>query len=162
MRNTRVNGGINAQQVMLILPDGKAHGKISKFDAIRMARDEGLDLIEVSSGQVPVCKIADYGKMQYDKSKAEKHKNHAPALKEIQVGYNTDIHDVEIKIKKINEFLTKGHKVLFTMNVKGRERYVAGHAARDKFEAMVRDYFPNAKVNDIQENGRGFLISLNP
>lgn len=162
MRQFRINERIVAQQVMLILSDGKAFGKTSKAIALNMARQEGLDLVEVSNGNPPTCKIADFGKMQYDLRKSEKHKNHAPATKEIRIKYKTEAHDLEIKKKKIEEFLSKGHRVIFSMEVIGRERYVAGHAAKEKFEQMVREYFPNTKRNDIQENGKGYTVTLSP
>jgi translation initiation factor IF-3 len=162
VRKFRLNERIIATNVRLILSDGTNQGQVTKAVALTMARNEGLDLIEVSDGIVPTCKIGDYGKMQYEKKKAEKHKNHAPDLKEIRINYGTDAHDIEIKRKKIDEFLVKGHKVIFAMIVKGRERYVTGNAAREKFNTMVREYFPTAKPNDIQENGKGFNITLFP
>ena len=162
MRKFKINERIIATNVMLILSNGKPFGQVSRSEALQRAFQEGLDLVEVSDGVVPTCKITDFGKMQYEKNKAEKHKHHTPALKEMRIKYKTDEHDIEIKRRKVDEFLTKGHKVVFSMIVKGRERFVGVDAAKERFQDIVRDFFPTANVNDIRENCNCYSITLHP
>jgi len=91
--------------------------------AIRVARDRSLDLIEVSpNSKPPVCKIGDFGKFNYEKQKKEKEqKKHKTAqLKEIRFHPNTDTHDLEFKSRHLKEFLLQGHKVKVTVIFIGR------------------------------------------
>lgn len=91
--------------------------------ALRVARDRSLDLIEVSpNSKPPVCKIGDFGKFNYEKQKKEKEqKKHKSAqLKEIRFHPNTDTHDLEFKSRHLKEFLLQGHKVKVTVIFIGR------------------------------------------
>jgi translation initiation factor IF-3 len=163
MKNTtRINERIAAHRVMLIDADGKNRGEMLKSAALDMARRSDLDLVEVGQGVVPVCKIMDYGKVQYEKQKAEKHKHHSPQMKEMRFDYKTEQHDLEIKKRKINEFLSGGHKVLVSMVVRGRERYVGRGAAKDKFIAFVKEFNPTLRVSDVSENERGYNTVVHP
>lgn len=89
-----------------------------------MAREAGLDLVEVSPNErPPVCRIMDYGKHKYDQKKRQKQQHHHEnVLKEIRLRPKTDDHDRKIKIDKASEFVKAGHKVQFTMLFRGRER----------------------------------------
>jgi translation initiation factor IF-3 len=156
MKNARINERITAHRVILITPDGTNKGEMLKFAALDLARRDGLDLVEVSNAPIPVCKIMDYGKVQFEKQKSEKKQSHAPSMKEIRFGYKTDPHDLDIKRRKISEFLTKGHKVLVMMEVKGRERYVDRGAAKEKFITFVKEFNPNLRVADVSENEKGY------
>lgn len=160
--NNRINERIPAHRVRLILPNGENKGEMLKSAAIELARQYGLDLVEMAPGTVPVCKIIDYGKLMYDRSKAERHQQHQPSLKEMRIGYNIGDHDLEIKKRKIQEFLAGGHKVLFSMQVRGREKFVARGAAKEKFVSIVQSLVPTAKPSDIQDNGGGYSITLHP
>ncbi|QDV92313.1 Translation initiation factor IF-3 [Phycisphaerae bacterium RAS2] len=89
-----------------------------------MAREAGLDLVEVSPNErPPVCKIMDYGKHKYLLSKKQKHKHHEQKMKEVRIRPKTDPHDRKIKLEHAREFLSRGDKVQFTMIFKGRERF---------------------------------------
>lgn len=89
-----------------------------------MAREVGLDLVEVSPNErPPVCKIMDYGKHKYLLSKKQKHKHHEQKMKEVRIRPKTDPHDRQIKLEHAREFLLRGDKVQFTMIFKGRERF---------------------------------------
>ena len=162
MKNVKVNDRIIAHRVILIASDGSNRGEILKVAALDMARKEGFDLVEVSPGPIPVCKIMDYGKVQYEKQKAEKHQSHGLAQKEMRFAYKTDVHDLDIKKRKITEFLTKGHKVLISMLVKGRERYVDRGAAKEKFIGFVKEFNPNLRVSDVSENEKGYNTLVSP
>ena len=162
MINQKINERIDATRVMLILPNGDKHGETSRLEALNIARQNGMDLVQVSTNYPPVCKIMDYGKMLFQKSKQEKHKHHAPQMKEVRFKYKTEDHDLEIKKKQIAGFLAKGHRVLFSMTVKGRERFVAGNAAKEKFMLHVKDFCKNCKMSDIQDGEESYSIVLHP
>lgn len=99
-------------------------GVISTDDALRRARDAGMDLVEISPNErPPVCKIMDYGKHKYLQSKKHKHKHHEQKIKEVRIRPKTDPHDREIKMSRARQFLEHGDKVLFTMMFRGRERF---------------------------------------
>jgi len=90
-----------------------------------MARGKGLDLVEVSpTAEPPVCRIMDFGKWLYEqkrKNKQSTKKQHTVVLKEIRLRPKIDKHDLEIKVNHAIKFVTKGHKVQFTMLFRGRE-----------------------------------------
>lgn len=162
MKNFRVNERIRAHRVKLILSNGHNQGEMLKHAALDMARKEGLDLIEVSSGQVPVCKIADYGKMMYQKKKAEKNQKSTPSVKEIKFKYMTDDHDLETKRKKVEDLLAHGHKVVFSMTMRGREKFVQGNAAEERFRSVVDDFFKDHKMTDVLKGGNSFSVTITP
>lgn len=98
---------------------------MSSTEALRLARDRGLDLIEiVPNSTPPVCKIMDFGKFKYEQTKKDKmqRKNqHVSLLKELRFHPNTDVHDFEFKTRHAINFLEEGHKVKATVVFKGRE-----------------------------------------
>lgn len=108
-------------------------GVVRKEDALSRAREAGLDLVEVApTSEPPVCRIMDYGKWQYQQKRRmrESHKksmHHVATLKEIRLRPETDKHDLEIKVKRAREFLTKGHKVQFTVFFRGRQMLHKDH-----------------------------------
>ena len=124
-RGPRTNERIRAMQVQVISNDGKNLGTLSTQEAITIAKQEGLDLIEISpNASPPVCKIIDIGKYKYDlqkKANKAKKKQKIISLKEIKLRPVTEIHDYNFKIKNAQRFLTKGDKVKFTVQFKGRE-----------------------------------------
>ncbi len=110
---------------MVIDEEGRQLGVIPTREAVNMAQDRGLDLVEVApQAQPPVCKIMDYGKFKYREAKKEaeaKKKRTEIELKELRIRYRTDVGDFETKLKKAREFLEGGDKVKFSMRFKGRE-----------------------------------------
>ena len=124
-KGPRTNDRIRALEVQVISSDGKNLGSHAIRDAIEMAKNEGLDLIEISpNANPPVCKIIDIGKYKYDlqkKANKAKKKQKVINLKEIKLRPVTEIHDYNFKIKNAKKFITKGDKVKFTVKFKGRE-----------------------------------------
>ncbi len=124
-KGPRANDRIRASQVQVIGSDGKNLGILNTKEAINIARQEDLDLIEISpNANPPVCKIIDMGKYKYDlqkKANKAKKKQKVINLKEIKLRPVTEIHDYNFKIKNAQRFLTKGDKVKFTVKFKGRE-----------------------------------------
>jgi len=120
-KRTFTNERIRAEKVQLIDDTGKNIGVIERFKAINMARVKGLDLVQVSDREVPVCRILDYSKYRYTQAKKNKGAKHVSTVKEIRFRPHTDDHDIEVKLGKINKFLTDGHKVRITIFFRGRE-----------------------------------------
>ena len=124
-KGPRANDRIRSSEVQVIGSDGKNLGTLNTQEAINMAKEEGLDLIEISpNANPPVCKIIDIGKYKYDlqkKANKAKKKQKIINLKEIKLRPVTDIHDYNFKIKNAQKFLEKGDKVKFTVKFKGRE-----------------------------------------
>ena len=124
-KGPKANERIRALHVQVISSDGKNLGTLSTQEAISIAREEGLDLIEISpNANPPVCKIIDIGKYKYDQQKKAhkaKKKQKVMNLKEIKLRPVTEIHDYNFKIKNAQKFLTKGDKVKFTVQFRGRE-----------------------------------------
>jgi len=125
IKQLRVNLQIRVPEVHVIGPDGKQLGVMNTGDALRMARESDLDLVEVSPmASPPIAKIMDYGKYQYQKSKEEKER---PKVKEqktkaVRVGFKTGIHDLEFIARKADEFLGEGHWVKVELTLRGREK----------------------------------------
>ena len=124
-KGPKANERIRAPDVQVISSDGKNLGTLSTQEAINIAKQEGLDLIEISPNtNPPVCKIIDIGKYKYDQQKKAhkaKKKQKVMNLKEIILRPVTEIHDYNFKIKNAQRFLTKGDKVKFTVQFRGRE-----------------------------------------
>jgi len=123
-KRTRVNQQIKLPEILLIDEVGNKVGVVSTQDALQRAKDLDLDLVEVAPNlRPPVCKILDFGKYQYEQSKATapSKKHRSKDTKEIRLGLKIDTHDLNIKSRKVSQFLSKGHKVKITIRFKGRE-----------------------------------------
>ena len=122
---TRVNHRIRVPEVRVIDADGAMLGVLSTHEALRMAQEKGLDLVEVNPKADPsVCKILDYGKFKYEEKKktAEaRRKQTVVDVKEIKLRPKTDDHDIAFKTKAARRFLEAGHKVKITVRFRGRE-----------------------------------------
>ena len=109
----------------LILADGENVGIVSIKEALRQASDAQLDLIEISSaGEVPVCKLLDYGKYKYEQQKRKneaKKKQKIVEIKEIKLTPNIGENDYQVKMRSVNRFLSEGNKVKFNLRFRGRE-----------------------------------------
>jgi translation initiation factor IF-3 len=121
----RYNERIRAIDVQVIGSEGNNLGILPLNKAIEMAKEEGLDLIEISpNANPPVCKIMDMGKYKYDlqkKANLAKKKQKIVSLKEIKLRPGTDVHDYNFKVKNAKKFLVHKDKVKFTVKFKGRE-----------------------------------------
>ncbi|TAH38620.1 MAG: translation initiation factor IF-3 [Planctomycetota bacterium] len=131
---------------MLIGPDGPV-GVVPTEEALRMAQNLGLDLVEVSpTARPPVCRILDYGKFKYEqKKKQSRAKTASSVLKEIRVRPKIAAHDLEIRIRQLRHFLEEGHKVQITCIYRGREM-VFQQFGRDLLNKMVESVADIGKV----------------
>jgi len=122
---TRVNRMIRIPRVMVVDEDGEQLGILDTAEALAIAEEKGLDLVEVApAARPPVCKIMDYGKFKYEqakKAKKAKQASHTVKVKTIQFRPKTDDHDYEFKKKHIVTFLQAGNKVKIVMRFRGRE-----------------------------------------
>jgi translation initiation factor IF-3 len=122
-----VNERIRIPQIRVIGAEGEQLGILYTEEALQMAKDHGLDLVEVApEARPPVCKIMDYGKFKYEqgqKQRKQRAASKATEMKELRLGRSVKIdpHDVQIRIDQARRFLMHGHKVLFTQRFKGRE-----------------------------------------
>jgi translation initiation factor IF-3 len=121
----RVNGKIRAREVRVIGADGKQLGVFQLNDALTLARQHGVDLVEISPNAVPpVCRLVEIGKFRYELAKKEKEskKNqHASTVKEVQLSPRIDPHDLAIKVKNAVSFLCEDMKVKVALKFRGRE-----------------------------------------
>jgi translation initiation factor IF-3 len=121
----RVNSQIRARTIRLINDNGDMVGIIGVAEAMRMADEAGLDLVEISPGaEPPVCKIMDAGKYKYELQKRAneaRKKQKVIEIKEIKLRPNIGDHDYQIKLKQVKQFLAEGDKVKFTLRFRGRE-----------------------------------------
>ena len=124
-KGPRSNNRIVSAEVQVISSDGQNLGILNTQEAITIAKNEGLDLIDIAqNAKPPVCKIMDMGKYKYDaqkKANKAKKKQKKIEIKEIKLRPVTEIHDYTFKIKNAQKFLSKGDKVKFTIKFKGRE-----------------------------------------
>ena len=141
-------------------------GVVTRSEALVLARQAGLDLVEVSpNAEPPVCKILDYGKYKYElqKKKAEaKKKQKIIEVKEVQLRPGIDAHDLEVKTKAIYRFLEEGDKVKITMRFRGRE--IAHHELGMEVLQRLRNQFePVSKVeNHPRLEGKQMIMILAP
>ena len=148
--------------------DGKQLGILSKAEALQLAQDQELDLVEISpDANPPVCKIVDWGKFNYQRTKQlQKNRKTAKTLemKQIRFGLKIGDHDLEIKMGKVTKFLEAGHKVKITLFYRGREQ--AHKEIGFKIAARVIDDFGDAIVVDQQPQLAGkqlnFVVRSNP
>ncbi len=121
----RINRYIRVPQVRLVGADGSQLGVVPIEDALRRAEEAQLDLVEVApTAQPPVCRILDYGKFKYQQHKKEaeaRRKQTTTTVKELRLGYRTDVGDLERQIQKAREFLNAGDRVKFSLRFRGRE-----------------------------------------
>jgi translation initiation factor IF-3 len=148
-RGPKANERIRAPQVQVIGSDGKNLGTLNTQEALDIAKQEGLDLIEISPNtSPPVCKIIDIGKYKYDlqkKANKAKKKQKIINLKEIKLRPVTEIHDYNFKIKNAQKFLAKGDKVKFTVQFRGREMQHTG-LGYDLMKRIIKDTSTLGKV----------------
>ena len=162
----RANERIRALDVQVIDNDGANLGAMPLNKAIELAKQEDLDLIEISpNANPPVCKIMDMGKYKYDlqkKANQAKKKQKIVSLKEIKLRPGTEIHDYNFKIKNAQRFLTKGDKVKFTVRFKGREMQHT-HLGNQLMDRIIND---TAKLGKVEVRpkleGRQIIMIVQP
>ena len=165
-RGPRTNERIRAPEVQVISNDGKNLGTLPTQEGINIAKQKGLDLIEISpNANPPICKIIDIGKYKYDlqkKASKAKKKQKIVNLKEIKLRPVTEIHDYNFKIKNAQKFLSKGDKVKFTVMFKGREMQHT-NLGHELMQRIIKDTSALGKV-EVQPKfeGRQIIMIVHP
>lgn len=141
MDKIRANEDIRSKELRVIDSEGENLGILSLEDALRKAKEEGLDLIEISpNAKPPVAKIMDYGKYSYEQKKKEreiKAKSHSTETKNIQVKIGTGEHDLELKAKRVNEWLSEGHRIKIDLYLRGRAKYMDKKFLESRLERIL-------------------------
>jgi len=165
-KRNRVNREINIPEVRLIGADGNQVGVVRVREALEMAEEAGMDLVEiVPTAEPPVCRLMDYGKFRFDQKKKQneaKKKQKQVQIKEIKFRPGTDDGDYQVKLRNLIRFLEEGDKVKVTMRFRGRE-----HAHRELgLELLKRvetDLAPYSIVEQQpQMEGRQMVMVLGP
>jgi len=139
-QHLRINNQIRIPEVQVIDDKGVQLGVMKTFDALRMAYERDLDLVEVgASSQPPIAKIMDYGKYIYRKEKQEKGavKQKDQEMKTVRVGFKTGAHDLKFKSEQIDGFLKDGHPVKVELTLRGREKALA-YMGKQKLETFLK------------------------
>ena len=165
-RGPKSNNRINSPEVQVIASNGENLGILNTNEAISMAKEEGLDLIEIApNAKPPVCKIIDIGKYKYDaqkKANQAKKKQKKIEVKEIKLRPVTETHDYQFKIKNAQKFISKGDKVKFTIRFKGRELQHS-HLGQELMEKIKVDMQEVGKVElDPRFDGKLIIMVIQP
>jgi translation initiation factor IF-3 len=162
----RVNGKIRAREVRVISADGKQVGILPLNEALAMARELGVDLVEIApNANPPVCKLIDYGKFRYEQAKKEKETKkhqHASKLKEIQLSATIDQHDFQTKLQHAINFLCDDMKIRVVLKFRGREiaHKEIGFDVINRFVSALSPWGkPDSKPAML---GKGIMVTLTP
>lgn len=159
-----INNRIRAREVQVIDEKGNQLGVMVTFEALKLAQERNLDLVEVSpypsAGGPPIAKIMDYGKYVYRKERQEKKSR--PKVQErktVRVGFKTGAHDLGFKAKQINEFLKEEHIVKIELTLRGREKTLA-HMGRQKLEQFLARLENFSTQEEIKRSPFGWTIVI--
>jgi translation initiation factor IF-3 len=165
-RGPRSNNRISSPDVQVISREGENLGILNTNEAISIAKNQGLDLIEISPNvNPPVCKIMDMGKFKYDaqkKANLAKKKQKIVSLKEIKMRPVTETHDYEFKVKNAKKFISKGYKVKFTIRFKGRE--LQHSHLGDKLMTKIKEDMKEVSKVELQPkfDGKQMIMVIQP
>jgi translation initiation factor IF-3 len=162
----RINEEIDVQEVQVIDAEGDNKGVLSLQDALDLAVEQKLDLVEVSPNMTPpVCKIMDYGRFKYQQQKKAteaKKKQKTVDIKEIKMRPNIDTHDYDVKMRNMRRFLNSGDKVKVTLRFRGREmaHQDLGMALLERVREDIKDFI---KVEqEPRREGRQIMMVMAP
>jgi translation initiation factor IF-3 len=159
----RVNERIRAREVRVVDEAGNQLGVMTYFDAMKAARDAGIDLVEISPNAVPpVCKLVDYGKFLYEQNKkaheAKKHQK-SSHIKEVKFRPSTAEHDYQVRKNQIIRFLGDGYKVKAMIFHRGREM-AHQEVGRKKMDRLMKDIMEHAQVEFGPRMEANILLAL--
>jgi translation initiation factor IF-3 len=166
LKQVRVNQQIRVPQVRLISASGEQVGIVARDEALRMAEEQGLDLVEVApQSKPPVCRILDYGKYKYELSKRAKmarKKHHFMHLKEVKLRPKIEEHDFQFKLNHARKFLESGNKVKFTVYFRGREitHKEFGNKLLDRMAEELKDVASIERPTKLE--GRNMAMTMIP
>ncbi len=161
---TRINHQIKSPTLRVVDDEGSL-GTMSTADAIRIAQERGLDLIEISpNAEPPVAKITDYGRFQYTTQKKERDaraKAHVTETKNVQIKIGTSERDLELKAKKSSEWLKEGHRVKLDLFLPGRTKYMEPKFLEERLDRILRLLTEDYKVaEEPKKSPKGLTIVI--
>lgn len=161
----KINHQIKAAELRVITAEGENLGVISLTTALAEAQKRSLDLIEISPSAVPpVAKIMDYGKYLYDEKKKQKsarQKTVTTELKIIQVKIGTGEHDLELKAKKVSEWIAEGNRVKIDLFLVGRSKYMDLNFLKERLERLLKLVTVEYKIaQDVTKGPKGLTIII--
>jgi len=163
---TRTNEQIRVPQIRVIDDAGNQLGIMSPSDALQIAREMELDLVEIAPvAKPPVCKIMDFGKYQYQQSRqdrANKAKQKKIDIKGIRIGFRTDEHDLEVKRLMTEKFLKKGQKVKIEIFLRGREKAHQDLARKNLENFIQKISVPFKSEQEVKKYPSGFNAIITP
>jgi len=154
-----------ALKVRLVDETGKQLGVMILKDALRMARERNLDLVQVTEKvQPPICRITDYGKYLYvdEKKKRQSKLKKAGELKGIRLSFNISPHDLGIRVRQAEKFLKRGDKIRVDIILRGRQRALQNIAEEkiDQFTQVLNEKIPIKVERNIQRKGRNLTMII--
>lgn len=161
-----INNEIKAKEVRLIDADGTMLGIVSVAEALEIALQKDLDLVEISpNAEPPVCRIADYNKTMYEKAKKDKEAKKSQkvvTLKEVRLSAKIEEHDLDVKSKNAHKFLTEGNKVKASIRFKGRQQKYTedGYEVLSRFADSIKEVGSVEKAPALE--GRTLTMVINP
>jgi len=162
----KINEGIRAPELRVLLEDGESR-VMTRGDAIALAQEQGLDLIEVTAkANPPVARITDYGKFAYDQKKIQrdiKAKHHMVEVKNIQIRVGTGDADLEMKARRADEWLKDGQRVKAELYLRGRAKYMDKkflHARLGNVLSLITEEYK--VVEDYKPSPKGIAILIEP
>ncbi|MBI4359418.1 MAG: translation initiation factor IF-3 [Candidatus Nealsonbacteria bacterium] len=165
LKRTPVNNQIRTPEVRLIDETGKQLGVVGLREALQLAQERHLDLIQVTEKVAPpVCRLGDYGKYLYwqEKKQKEVKKQRGGQVKGIRLSFAISPHDLEIRAKQAEKFLNEGNKVFVEMVLRGREKALS-HLAREKVNQFMKILNQNVAIRqetDFKKGPRGFNLII--
>lgn len=164
-----MNESIRARELRVIDPDDGNLGILDRNEAIRIAREKGLDLIEISSDtNPPIAKIVDYGKHQYEQKKKQKEiktkvreKGGVSEVKNIQIKIGTGENDIGMKARKASEWLEEGHRVKAELYLRGRSKYMEKNFLEERLKRLLDLVsVPYIIVEDVKPSPKGITVTI--
>ncbi len=161
----RINNQIRASELRVIGDAGENLGVLPFKEALALAQERGLDLIEVSPGaNPPVAKIADYGKYHYEQNKKAKKAKagvKTSETKSIQVKVGTGDHDLELKAKTASKWLAEGHRIKVELYLAGRTKYMAENFLKERLDRVLNLITEQFKIAEPLKKGpKGMMLTI--
>lgn len=159
----KINNQIRSAELRVVDEEGNNLGVLSTSEALKIAHERELDLIEVSSNAVPpVARIMSFGKYQYLEQKKQKQaKGYATETKSLQIKIGTGEHDLELKAKKASSFLKEGHRVKIDLFLPGRTKFFDFNFLKERLDRILNLVTENYKISDAPKKGpKGLTVII--
>ncbi|MEK7465523.1 MAG: translation initiation factor IF-3 [Patescibacteria group bacterium] len=164
MQQYRVNNQISAPELRLIGETGENIGVVSRQEALRLAAEKSLDLIEIApTAKPPVARIISFDKFRYQKEKEEKKQRVAQKVKEmkqIRITARAAANDLQIRVTQAEKFLADGHKIEINLFLRGREKANKDWALKKMKEFLALIQIPHTVTLPPKQGGRGFVAQI--